>query len=249
MIDGVADAKTGQGGSARKRLLRFLPLAIVILVLIAVLASGVWRHLSLDDLKARRLALKGFAHGHPWESVALYVALYGAVVALSIPGALMMTLTGGFLFGTWVGGAAAAVGVSSGAVVMFLAAHTALGDVIRKRASPDGLIRKVEAGVSRHAFSYLLFLRLMPAAPIWLVNIAAAFVRVPLWIYATATAIGIAPSCFIYASIGASLDRVFAAGGKPDFRALFHPGVFIALFALAVLALAPIAYQRWRKRG
>jgi uncharacterized membrane protein YdjX (TVP38/TMEM64 family) len=87
----------------------------------------------------------------------------------------------------------------------------------------------------------------MPAAPIWLVNIAAAFVRVPLWVYATATAVGIAPSCFIYASIGAGLDRVFAAGGEPDFRALFHPQVFAALFALAVLALAPIAYQRWRK--
>jgi uncharacterized membrane protein YdjX (TVP38/TMEM64 family) len=248
MIDSVADAKTSQGGGARSRLIRFLPVALVILVLVAVLASGVWRHLSLDDLKARRVALKGFAHAHPVESVALYVALYGAVVALSIPGALMMTLTGGFMFGTLIGGAAAALGVTSGAVIMFLAAHTALGDIVRKRASPDGLVRKVEDGVRRHAFSYLLFLRLMPAAPIWLVNIAAAFVRVPLWVYATATVIGIAPSCFIYASIGASLDRVFAAGGKPDFRALFHPEVFVALFALALLALAPIAYQRWRKR-
>jgi uncharacterized membrane protein YdjX (TVP38/TMEM64 family) len=250
MIDNVADAKAGRSGSVmRGRLLRVLPLAIIVLLLVAVLASGVWRHLSLDDLKARRTALKAFAHGHPVESVALYVAAYCAVVALSIPGALMMTLTGGFLFGTLIGGAAAAMGVTSGAVVMFLVAHTALGDLVRKRAKPGGLIRKTEEGVRRHAFSYLLFLRLMPAAPIWLVNIAAAFVRVPLWVYAVATVIGIAPSCFIYASIGASLDRVFAAGGKPDFRALFHPEVFIALFALAVLALLPIAYQRWRKRG
>jgi uncharacterized membrane protein YdjX (TVP38/TMEM64 family) len=250
MIDGVAEAKTGQGGSAtRGRLLRLLPLAIVVLVLVAVLVSGVWRHLSLEDLKARRTALKAFSHGHPVESVAFYVALYCGVVALSIPGALMMTLTGGFLFGTLVGGAAAAAGVTSGAVIMFLVAHTALGDLVRKRAKPDGLIRKVEEGVRRHAFSYLLFLRLMPAAPIWLVNVAAAFVRVPLWLYGTATLVGIAPSCFIYASIGASLDRVFAAGGKPDFRALFHPEVFVALFALAALALMPIVYQRWRKRG
>jgi uncharacterized membrane protein YdjX (TVP38/TMEM64 family) len=137
--------------------------------------------------------------------------------------------------------------VASGAVIMFLVAHTALGDLIRKAAAPDGLIAKMEEGVRRHAFSYLLFLRLMPAAPIWLVNIAAAFVRTPLWIYGSATLIGIAPSCFIYASIGAGLDRVFAAGGRPDFRALFHPEVFAALFALAVLALLPIALQRWRK--
>jgi uncharacterized membrane protein YdjX (TVP38/TMEM64 family) len=232
----------------RRRILRFAPLAVVLLVLVGVLVSGVWRHLSLQDLEARRNVLKSFVRAHPMESLLLYTAAYCAVVALSIPGALIMTLTGGFLFGTWIGGAAAVAGVSSGAVIMFFAAHTAIGDAIRKRIAPDGLIHKVEAGVRRNAFSYLLFLRLMPAAPIWLVNIAAAFVRVPLWVYATSTLIGIAPSTFIYASIGASLDRVFAAGGTPDLRAVFHPRVFLALFALALLALAPAAYRGWRRR-
>jgi uncharacterized membrane protein YdjX (TVP38/TMEM64 family) len=239
----VTEAAATSKPPARRRILRLLPLAIILLVLILVLASGVWRHLSLEDLKARRIALKGFVHAHPVQSVLLYIGLYTAVVALSIPGALMMTLTGGFLFGTWIGGGAAAIGVAAGAVIMFLAAHTALGDVIRRRAAPDGLIARMEAGVRRHAFSYILFLRLMPAAPIWLVNIAAAFVRTPLWIYGSATLIGIAPSCFIYASIGAGLNRVFAAGGKPDFRALFHPEVFAAL-----LALLPIALRRRKDR-
>jgi uncharacterized membrane protein YdjX (TVP38/TMEM64 family) len=247
MIDAAADAKAETEGSKRRRsIVRFLPLAAILILLVAVLASGVWRHLSLEDLKIRRDALKGFVHIHPVESVFLYMTVYCLVVALSIPGALMMTFTGGFLFGPWIGGAAAAAGVSSGAVIMFLVAHTALGDAVRKRARPDGMIRKVEEGVRRHAFAYLLCLRLMPAAPIWLVNLAAAFVRVPLWIYATATVIGIAPSCFIYASIGAGLDRAFAAGGDPDFRSLFHPQTFVALFALAALSLAPIVYQRWR---
>jgi uncharacterized membrane protein YdjX (TVP38/TMEM64 family) len=232
----------------RRRLLRFAPLAVVVMVLVGVLVSGVWRHLSLEDLEARRNVLKGVVRAHPIGSVLFYAAAYCVVVALSIPGALIMTLSGGFLFGTWIGGAAAVLGVTFGAVIMFLAAHTAIGDAIRKRAAAGGLIHKVEAGVRRHAFSYLLFLRLMPAAPIWLVNIAAAFVRVPLWIYATSTLIGIAPSTFIYASIGASLDRVFAAGATPDLRAVFHPRVFVALFALALLALAPAAYQGWRRR-
>jgi uncharacterized membrane protein YdjX (TVP38/TMEM64 family) len=247
-IGADADADAEKAAPGRKRLLRFLPLALVALVLILVLSSGVWRHLSLEELKVRRTALKGFVHAHPVESVLLYMAAYCLVVSLSIPGALMMTLSGGFLFGTWIGGAAAAIGVASGAVVMFLAAHTALGDVIRKHAPADGFIRKVEAGVRRHAFFYILFLRLMPAAPIWLVNVAAAFVKTPLWTYGSATLIGIAPSCFIYASIGAGLDRMFAADGAPDLKAVLHPEVFAALFALAVLALAPIAYQRWRAR-
>jgi uncharacterized membrane protein YdjX (TVP38/TMEM64 family) len=233
----------------KRRLLRALPLAAVAIGLIAVLASGVWRHLSLAELAARRSALKSFVLVHPAESLALYVLAYCAVVAFSIPGALLMTLTGGFLFGTWVGGAAATVGVSAGAVIMFLAAHTVLGDLLRRYARADGLIRRIEDGVRRNAFSYLLFLRLMPAAPIWLVNIAAAFVRTPLWIYATATFLGIAPSTFIYAGIGASLDGVFARGGAPDFRAIFHVRVFAALAALALLALVPVAVQAWRRRS
>ena len=250
MSEGLA-AATAKNPGARPwgKLLRFLPIALVALAFAAILASGVWRHLSLSDLEARRTALKGFVHLHPIYSVLIYVAAYCMVVALSIPGALFMTLTGGVLFGVLVGGAAAVVGVSSGAVLMFLAAHTAIGDVIHKRAPPDGLIRKVEAKVSRNAFFYLLALRLMPAAPIWLVNIAAAFVRTPLWIYSLATVLGVAPSTFIYAGVGASLDQVFAKGGRPNLQALFHWRVVVELFALAILALLPIAVQAARRRG
>ena len=159
-----------------------------------------------------------------------------------------MTLTGGFLFGMWIGGAAAAVGVTSGAVIMFLVAHTALGDIIRKYAAPGGFIRKIDEGVRQNAFLYIFSLRLMPAMPIWLVNIGAAFVKTPLWVYALATLLGITPSCFIYASVGATLDRVFAAGGTPSLNTLLHFSVLAPLVALCALALAPIAYQIWRKR-
>jgi uncharacterized membrane protein YdjX (TVP38/TMEM64 family) len=251
MIDGVAGGGAGRSGSAaaRRHVMRFAPLAGLLLILVLLLATGVWRHISLDDLKDRRTVLEGFVRRHPVESVMLYMGIYCLVVAVSIPGALIMTLTGGFLFGTWLGGAAAIVGVSSGAVVMFLVAHTAVGNALREYAGPDGLIRKIEDGVRRNAFSYILFLRLMPAAPIWLVNIAAGFVKTPLWTYALATVLGIAPSCFIYASIGAGLDKVFAAGRTPSMRDILHLHVFLPLFALAALALLPIAYQRWRKQG
>jgi uncharacterized membrane protein YdjX (TVP38/TMEM64 family) len=221
---------------------------LIVVVFLVVVASGVWRHLSLDDLRDRRTALKGLVRLHPIASILIYVALYCAVVALSIPGALVMTLTGGFLFGALGGGAAAAVGVSSGAVVMFLAAHTAVGGIIRKYAASDGIIAKMEAGVRHNAFLYIFCLRLMPALPIWLVNIAAAFVNTPLWIYALATVTGIAPSCLIYASIGASLDGVFAAGGTPTVRMLLHPSVVLPLVGLGVLSVTPLLFQLWRKR-
>jgi len=248
MIDGVAEQAEKHGGASQgKRALKLLPLAVVVVILVLVFASGIWKHLSLGELKARREMLKGFVHLHPIESVALYMALYCAVVALSIPGALIMTLTGGFLFGTWLGGGAAAIGVSSGATLMFLIAHTAVGDMIRRRAAPGGLIAKMEAGVREHAFLYIFCLRLMPAIPIWMVNIAAAFVKTPIWIYGSATLLGILPSCFIYASIGAGLDQVFASGGTPTLGSLMHLWVILPLVGLGVLGLAPLAYQAWRR--
>ena len=249
MIDSVAEAGPKTPASLRRRLLHLLPLLLVLAVLGAVLASGVWKHISLADLKARRAVLKAFVQGHPVQSLLLYVALYGAVVALSIPGALIMTLTGGFLFGTVEGGLAASCGVTVGAVVMFLVAHTALGDVIRRYAAPEGFVRRMEAGVRRHAFLYIFSLRLLPAVPIWMVNIAAAFVKTPLWIYSSATFLGILPPTLIYASVGASLDRVFAAGGAPTIQSVFQPPVIASLFALGALALAPFAYQFWRARS
>ncbi len=248
MIDGVArEAGKGGGPSLGKRTLKLLPVTAVAVILMLVFASGIWKHLSLDELKAKRELLKGFVHLHPAQSVALYIGIYCAVVALSIPGALIMTLAGGFLFGTLVGGAAAATGVSSGAVLMFIIAHTAVGDLIRRRAAPGGLIARMEAGVRQHAFLYIFCLRLMPGLPIWMVNIAAAFVKTPIWIYGSATLLGIAPSCFIYASIGAGLDQVFAAGGAPTLDGLMHLRVILPLVALGILGLVPLGYQAWRR--
>jgi uncharacterized membrane protein YdjX (TVP38/TMEM64 family) len=248
MTDSVGRTAPKAPASAGARLLSLSPLLAVGAALLFVYASGLWRHLSLHELKVQRQTLKAFVRLHPVESLFLYVGCYCAIVALSIPGALVMTLTGGFLFGTWVGGAAAAIGVSSGAVVMFLVAHTALGGVLRRWVDGDGLISRVEAGVRRHAFLYIFSLRLMPALPIWMVNIAAAFVKTPLWVYGGATFLGILPSTFIYASVGAGLDGVFAAGGTPTLGSLFRPQVLAPLFGLGALAIAPLAYQIWRGR-
>ena len=248
MIDSVEQIAPKARRSPGARLLRLFPLLLVGVAVVIVYATGLWKDLSLDELKAQRQVLKGFVHLHPVESVLLYMGCYCVIVALSIPGALIMTLTGGFLFGTWEGGAAAAVGVASGATVMFLVAHTALGGFLRRWVDADGFIAKVEAGVRRHAFLYIFSLRLMPALPIWMVNIAAAFVNTPVWTYGGATLLGILPSTFIYASVGAGLDGVFAAGGTPTLGSLFRLQVLAPLFGLGALAVLPVAYQMWRGR-
>ena len=229
----------GEGGRLTA-LVRFAPLAALLLVLALVLASGVWRHLNLEEVRERRTELKAFVRVHPWLSVLAYVAVYALVVALSIPGALVMTLSGGLLFGTPEGGAAAVAGVSTGAIIMFLAARTALGGAVRRRLRRGTLLARMEAGLRRHAFLYLLSLRLMPAAPIWMVNLAASVVGAPLRTYALATVLGVAPSTFIYAALGAGLDGVLAAGGPVRPADLFTPALMAPLLALAGVATLPL---------
>jgi uncharacterized membrane protein YdjX (TVP38/TMEM64 family) len=110
------------------------------------------------------------------------------------------------------------------------------------------MIARIEVGVRSNAFSYLLVLRLVPAIPFWLVNIAAGFVRIRLRTYVIATVVGIIPATFIYSSIGAGLGHVFDRGETPDMKLLLDPQVYLPLFGLAILSTAPLAYQAWRMR-
>jgi signal transduction histidine kinase/uncharacterized membrane protein YdjX (TVP38/TMEM64 family) len=224
------------------------PVLFIALVVVAVIGSGAVKHLSLEELQARRAELARFVHAHPFRAPMLYIGLFVAIVALSLPGAMIMTLTGGLLFGVVLGTAAAVTGASIGALVMFLVARSTLGAGLRRRLRPEGLWARLEAEIRRHAFSYLISLRLMPAVPFALVNLASGFVKMPLSTYLAATLLGIAPSTLIYASVGAGLGTVFDQGGAANLHILLRPQVLAPLCALAVLAAAPILIRLWIAR-
>lgn len=226
-------------GTLRRRALRAAPFLLLALIAVVLVAGGVGHYVSLEALRTRRAALAAFVAGRPTQSLAVYIFAYVAVIALSLPGALIMTLAGGFLFGPWLGGGAAVVGVTLGALVMFLAARSALGEVLVARAKPDGLLSKLEAQVRENAFSYLLTLRLTPAAPVAVVNLVASLVRMRLSTYLAATVLGVIPSSFVYAFVGAGLGEVFDQGGRASLRLLIRPELIAALVGLAVLSLAP----------
>jgi len=227
------------------------PVLLIALIVIAVIGSGAAKHLSLEELRAQRVELARFVHAHPFGAPMLYTATFIVVVALSLPGALIMTLTGGLLFGVWLGTAAGVTGASTGALLMFLVARSTLGAALRRRLAPDGVVARMEAEIRRHAFSYLLSLRLMPAVPFALVNVVSGFVKMPLSTYLAATLLGIAPSTLIYASVGAGLGTVFDQGGAANLHILLRPQVLAPLCALAVLAVAPHLVRLWfaRRRG
>lgn len=226
---------------------RWLPVVAVLAVLILVYATGLHRQLSLATLQSQRATLHAFVAGHPVIAPLAYVAAYAVATGLSLPGAIFLTLAGGFLFGTWLGGLLAVVAATLGAVGIFLIARTALGSALRDRAGP--WLKRMEAGFKEDAFSYLLVLRLVPLFPFWLVNLVPAMLGVRLRTFAAATLIGIVPATFVYAGVGNGLGAVLDRGEAPDLGLILEPRVLLPLLGLACLALLPVAYRRWRGRA
>lgn len=227
------------------RIKRFAPLVVLILVVIAAFASGVTRYLNLEALQANEAALRGYIEGNLPLALATFVAVYAIATAVSLPGATILTLAGGYLFGTWIGGSATVIGATLGAVLVFYAVRTSLGEALRARAEASGgMLKKVIDGVGQGAFGYILTLRLIPLAPFWLVNVAAALAHAPLRAYALATLIGIIPATFIYSGIGAGIGSLVARGETPDLGVIFEPKVLLPLVALGLLSLGTTLYQR-----
>jgi uncharacterized membrane protein YdjX (TVP38/TMEM64 family) len=225
-----------------------------------VFTMGWHRELSPEMLIRHRTAIGAFVVQHQIGAVLVYVAAYAAAVTISIPGAWFLTVSGGFLFGVATGGLAAVTGATIGATCIFLIAKTAIGDYLVRRAGPLAL-RLVE-GFRQNAFSYLLFLRLVPAFPFFLVNLVPALAGVRLLPFVAATAIGIVPATFIFAFVGTGFDSVLAAqestlrdclaAGHVDCRLNFGikdvlTGKLVAaLAALGCLALLPVIVKWFR---
>ncbi len=234
---------------ARKSPARFIPILIVAAAFALALALRVHERLSLDALYAQSSALDAFVARNYVAAIALFMLVYGIAVASSIPGASFLTLSGGFLFGTWVGGAAAWIAATIGATLIFLAARSAFGDVLRARAG--GWVERLGAGLRKNAFNYLLVLRLTPIAPFFVVNLAPAFFNVSLRDYVLATLIGMIPGAFVYASVGSGLRAALETGAASDpndaARAiLLSPAVFGPILALIALALLPVIVKALR---
>ncbi len=233
------------GPGRRFSIRRLWPLAILALGFGLFFALGLHRYVTLDTLRDNRQALGQWVAANRIEALLIYMGLYALMVAFSLPGALVATLTGGFLFGTVLGGGATVIAATAGASVLFVAAKSALGDLLRTKAG--SAIGRMEEGFRANAFSYLLFLRLVPAFPFVLVNLAPAFLGVRLSTFVAATFIGIIPGTFVFASLGAGLGAVFDRGEKPDLGLIFEPQVILPILALAALSLVPAIYRRLRK--
>ncbi len=225
---------------------RLLPVLILLLGVIAFFAFDLDRFLSFDALREHRAALRGWVSANPVLAPLAYIGTYILVVTFSLPGGAVMTISGGFLFGSLAGGMYAVTGASIGATLLFLIAKTSLGDYLLEKAGPG--LRKIQAGLAGNALNYLFVLRLIPAFPFFLVNLAPAFLGVPLRVYLLATFFGIMPATFVYAMVGAGLGSVFDSGEAFSAASVMTPQLIAALLGLALLALLPVAYKKLKGR-
>jgi uncharacterized membrane protein YdjX (TVP38/TMEM64 family) len=224
---------------------RWLPVVVLVAGFCAFFAFGLHRYLTFETLKAHRADLLAWVQTRPVVAPLVYIAVYTAVVAFSLPAATLLSVTSGFLFGTILGALYSVIAATLGGTILFVAARSALRDTLRAKAGPA--IRKMEEGFRKDAFNYLLVLRLVPLFPFFIVNLVPAFLGVPLRTFVAATFIGIIPGALVFASVGNGLGAVFDAGRTPDLGILFTAPVLLPIIGLALLAIAPVVYKRFKK--
>ncbi len=237
---------TVDGRTRGFNLRRFVPLGLLLAGLGGFFLLGFDQYVSFSALSDNREALNGFVAENAVAAGLIYFVSYAAMTALSVPGGALLTLVGGFLFGLVWASILVIGGATVGAVAVFLAARTALGDSLRRRAGP--WVGRLEAGFRRDAVSYMLTLRLIPLVPFWLVNLVPAFLGVSLLTYTLTTLVGIIPGTIVYVAVGNGLGATLDSGQQPDLGIIFEPTILLPLIGLGLLAMLPVVYKRLRAR-
>ena len=235
---------------SRNGLVRRLPL-IAILVVAIVGAFTLRDYLSFEALAENREALIAFRDAHYLLTVLGFIAAYVVIVAFSLPGATIATLTGGFLFATFPGALFNVTAATIGATLIFLAARWGMGEKLAARMdSSKGFAKKIKLAIDHNQWEALFLIRLVPAVPFFVANLVPALVGVPLFRFVVSTFFGIIPGGVVYTSVGAGLGDVFERGETPNLGIIFEPQILLPILGLCALAALPIILKAVRgKKG
>lgn len=216
-----------------------------ILLFAALIAAGivirslpVGDMISIENVKRSRELLVSSVERHYLLSVLSFIAAYIVIVALSIPGGAVMTLTGGFLFGVLPGALYVNAGATAGATLAFLAARYLIGDWLQIRY--EGQLRKFNEEMNRNGFRYLISLRLVPVFPFFMINILSGFTNLRTGTFIWTTAVGIVPATFIFAYAGRQIGSISSLSEVLSGR------VIAAFIILSLFALVPVLTARLR---
>lgn len=220
--------------------------ALSLISIVAFFAFDLGSYLSFQSLADNREMLIDAVAANAVLVAFAFIGIYALAVAFSVPGATALTLSGGFLFGTIFGAAYAVIGATLGATALFLIARTSFGEVFRSNA--QSVVSKLKEGFNRNALSYLLFLRLVPLFPFFLINLAAGFLAISTRTFVIGTGIGIIPGALVTSGVGNGLGVLLDQGEVPDLGIFFTPQIFLPLLGLGLLSLLPILVKRWKER-
>lgn len=225
---------------------RHLPL--IAIATVAIVGAFTLRdYISFDTLAANREKLLALRDSNYILMAMGFVAIYVAIVAFSLPGAAVASVTGGFLFGLWAGTAYNVLAATLGAVAIFLAARAGLGQTLSARMDgAEGRWKRVRDGLKDNEISVLFMLRLVPVVPFFVANLLPALVGVKLRNFVFTTALGIVPGALVFTSIGVGLGEVFDRGERPDLSLLWAPHVIGPILGLAALSAMPIVIKALR---
>ena len=261
MAENMVQLKPDNKAQGKSFIRQWAPLIILASLIAMAWSLGLQEYISIENIAANRDWLISYVADNWLFSATIYSALYIVVVALSLPGAALLTIFGGFLFGWLIGGTLTVVAATIGAILIYEIVRTSIGELMAKKAGP--MMNKFSKGFEDDAFSYLLFLRLVPVFPFWLVNIAPALLKVKRFVYIITTILGIIPGTYAISSLGSGFDSIIvkqrmaydhcvAAKGADncvfsvDISSLITPQLLGALCALGVVALIPIVLKRFR---
>ena len=219
--------------------LKWVILAVFALVVLAFFYFDLGQYLSLNSLKENKDALRSYTDKHYLLMVILFIGVYIVQTAFSLPGAAILTLAGGFLFGVFFGTLYVNIGATAGATLAFFAARYLFRDSVEKRFGQK--LESIQKGFAKNGFNYLITLRLIPLFPFFLVNLASGLTRLRLSTYVAATALGILPGSLIFCNAGKQLGNINSLGD------IASPGVLGAFILLGLLALVPVIYQKLKK--
>lgn len=251
-------ARPSEAGAFR----RWLPLLVIVAMMALFIAMGWHRALTFENLALQRDALRVFVASNTAFALLIYIAVYIAAVALSLPGGLVLTISGGLLFGVWLAVPATVVAATTGATIIFLIARSSLGSALASRAGP--WLDRFRQGFEREGVSYMLFLRLVPF-PFFIINIAPAILGVPLRTFVIGTFFGIMPATVAFSYLGDTLDRVLIEAKAAHDACIALKGaaacslsisleqlpivqILVALTLIGLVALIPPILNRWRAR-
>ena len=239
---------------------RWMPLIVLAVLVATAFGLGLQKYLSFQSLIENRLVLESYVKSHMFSALVIYVLVYIGIVSLSLPVAAPLSIAGGFIFGWALSTPITIAAATAGAVIMFQVVKTSIGATLAERSGP--MVKKLSEGFSKDAFNYLLFLRLVPVFPFFVVNTVAGVCRVELRTFISATFLGIIPGTFTFAWFGSGLGSVIDAQTllhdrcilKDGFNncpynlpltALVTPQLLIAFAALGIIALIPVVVKKW----